>query len=391
MDSSFKFLVAEMGLSRLGVSAFDLMIIWILLHFTGSPVLAGLGDGMLSLPLMASFFVGAAVDRLRRRKLIAAAASAVRAAALIPLSLAVEAGPAIGVVAASYAAAFLVGFTSDVLNSVRAVWSKELLGEGEYKAGSGAYNAVGSLAEALGFGIPGLLLGLGYARSMAVLAAVLAASLIPLAAVRAPPGSASSMDAGASVREGVRFVRESAFLRELMVVGLIANLVFGMSGVLFTDLIQVRLGLPPIYMSMLLFTIMAGSIAGSAAASRVRGSVGAIWTACMVSIGLAAIAIGASSNVFLDVAPAAVIGVGIGVVNVVSSAAMLKAIPRDMMARAQGAFNTFALTATFASGAVGGLLISAVTLRGAFLFLGAVLMLINLLWPRFKALSSIRV
>ncbi len=80
------------------------------------------------------------------------------------------------------------------------------------------------------------------------------------------------MDAGASVREGVRFVRESAFLRELMVVGLIANLVFGMSGVLFTDLIQVRLGLPPIYMSMLLFTIMAGgSIAGSAAASRVRG------------------------------------------------------------------------------------------------------------------------
>ncbi len=77
----------------------------------------------------------------------------------------------------------------------------------------------------------------------------------------------------------------------------------------------------------------------------------------MVSIGLAAIAIGASSNVFLDVAPAAVIG-GVGgiggVVNVVSSAAMLKAIPRDMMARAQGAFNTFALTATFASGAVGG-------------------------------------
>ncbi len=59
VDSSFKFLVAEMGLSRLGVSAFDLMIIWILLHFTGSPpVLAGWGDGMLSLPLMASFFVG---------------------------------------------------------------------------------------------------------------------------------------------------------------------------------------------------------------------------------------------------------------------------------------------------------------------------------------------
>lgn len=390
MNEGFKFLVAEMGVSRLGVSAFDLMIIWILLHFTGSPVLAGLGDGALSLPLAASFFVGAAVDRLRRRKLIAIAASTARAAALMPLLLAIAVGSSMGVVAASYAAAFLIGFTSDVLNSVRGVWSKELLGEGEYKAGSGAYNAVGSLAEALGFGVPGLLLGLGYAYSMAILAAVLASSLIPLAAVRAPPGSSSSMDAAASVREGVRFIGESAFLRELIVVGLIVNLVFGMSGVLFTDLIQVRFDMPPIYMSMLLFTIMTGSIAGSAAAPRVKGSIGAIGAACMTSIGLAAIAIGASNNVFLDVVPAAVIGVGLGVVNVAVSAAMLKAIPRGMMARAQGAFNTFALTATFASGAVGGLLISAVTLRGAFLLLGAVLILVNLLWLRFKALSSIR-
>ncbi|MGC8597744.1 MAG: hypothetical protein ACP5NY_07505 [Thermocladium sp.] len=61
---------------------------------------------------------------------------------------------------------------------------------------------------------------------------------------------------------------------QFIVISLAANLVFGMSGILFTDLVEEEFKLPPIYMSMLLVTIMAMSILGSIMATRLRGERG---------------------------------------------------------------------------------------------------------------------
>ncbi|MGC8585898.1 MAG: hypothetical protein ACP5L4_07305 [Thermoplasmata archaeon] len=40
-------MTVNMGISRFGVSSFNLMIIWVLLYETHSPFLSGLGDGIL--------------------------------------------------------------------------------------------------------------------------------------------------------------------------------------------------------------------------------------------------------------------------------------------------------------------------------------------------------
>ena len=63
VSRDYKLMVANVALSRFGTSAFDLMILWVLLRLTSSPFLAGLGEGMLSLPLFFSFLLGAVVDR----------------------------------------------------------------------------------------------------------------------------------------------------------------------------------------------------------------------------------------------------------------------------------------------------------------------------------------
>jgi len=391
MNRNFKLVTIEMGVSRFGTSAFDLMVMWILLHYTGSAFLAGLGDGMLSLPLLLSFIVGAIVDKLRRRKLIAEAAAGVRSIALIPMIMAVMRGPEILVVASSYVAAFLLGMTSDILNSIRTTWSKEFLGEDEYKSGSGSYNAVGSLAEAIGFAVPGLLLGIGYSLAILSLLMVFLSSIIPLALIKAKPSISSEGGVSSSIREGLAFIKGNAFMLQFIVISLAANLVFGMSGILFTDLVEEEFKLPPIYMSMLLVTIMIMSILGSIMATRLRGSVGIISAIAMAIMGAAAASIGFIGNVYLDEAPTAVIGVALGVINVVTGAAMLKAVPSQMMARAQGAINTFALTATFLSGAVGGLIIDVATLRGAFLVVGVFLAIIAVIITRLKAVASISV
>lgn len=126
-------------------------------------------------------------------------------------------------------------------------------------------------------------------------------------------------------------------------------------------------------------------------ATRLRGSVGIISAIAMAIMGAAAASIGFIGNVYLDETPTAVIGVALGVINVVTGAAMLKAVPSQMMARAQGAINTFALTATFLSGAVGGLIIDVATLRGAFLVVGVFLAIIAVIITRLKAVASISV
>ncbi len=62
-DKRFKFIVANSSISRFGLSAFNIIIIWVVLFETKNAFLAGLGDGLLSLPLFFSFLIGALIDR----------------------------------------------------------------------------------------------------------------------------------------------------------------------------------------------------------------------------------------------------------------------------------------------------------------------------------------
>jgi len=66
--NNFKLLLLNSGLSRTGFAAFNLIIIWIMLKETCSPLISGLSDGLISLSLLFSFMVGAHLEKQKKVK-----------------------------------------------------------------------------------------------------------------------------------------------------------------------------------------------------------------------------------------------------------------------------------------------------------------------------------
>jgi len=377
ISRDYKLVVANTSLSRFGTSAFDLMILWVLLRLTSSPFLAGLGEGMLSLPLFFSFLLGAVVDRSSHRKALAGWATGLRVIAPLLVVASMLLHSEGSVIASLFLAAFLVGLTSDLLNSVRASWTKDLLLEGQYVMGSSLASAASSIADAAGYGLAGFFLEVGFGPAFALLAAVYLISSLPLVPLRVAEReiAASKSD----VIEGLRFVKSTPFLLQLIAIGTVLNLVFGMSGVMIASLVQIKFHLPSIYMSALILSLMTGMMAGSAASSGMRGRVGPKAAILVFLLGIAA-AFMAFLNIYEEPIAALVLGGLIGVLNVMLNAVVLKMVPPELMARVTGAFNTFSLAVTFASGAFGGILISATSVGSSFLIVGFVVAATAPLW-----------
>jgi len=391
LSKDFKLTVANAGLSRLGTSAFDLMILWIVLEVTGSPLLAGLGEGLLSLPLFFSFLFGAVIDKSRRKKRIALASGALRAASLLGVMWAAFIGSRIALVIAIYSAALIIGLTSDVLNSIRTSWTKEFLGEEQYKTGSSLSSAVSSAFDAAGYGLAGLMVTQGYEISFLTLLSVFIVALAPLSAIRESDVQLKRSSPLESMREGIAFIRAHRVVTEAMVVAVVVNMVFGMSGVMIAALVQQSLRLPAVYMSLLIVAIMGGGVLGSGLASKIKGGLGKISFASTTVAGFSSLMVGFSGSVLADAAAALVMGLSIGVLSVALMTAFIKIIPYEMMARVQGAFNTFTLSVTFFSGAVGGALITLAGARGSFLIVGGLVILSSTLWLAFKELARLTV
>ncbi|MEM3191704.1 MAG: MFS transporter, partial [Candidatus Parvarchaeota archaeon] len=146
-DRRFKLLVFNAGLSRFGLSSFNLIIIWVILFETKSAFFAGLGDGIMSLPLFFSFLVGAFVDRTEKKKAIAIAVGVLRSVFLVTILYGFYLNSLILILISIYASGFILGLTSDVMNSIRASWTKEVLKEEHYKSGSSVSLMVNYIAQ----------------------------------------------------------------------------------------------------------------------------------------------------------------------------------------------------------------------------------------------------
>jgi MFS family permease len=386
----FKMLILNLGLSRIGTSAFNLVIIWVILYETKSAFLAGLGDGIISLPLFFSFLVGAIVDSTRHKKFLAYAGSFLRAVFLTTVLIGFYFNNLSLILISIYSSGFIVGFTSDILNSIRASWTKQFLDEESYKKGSSLQNSVSAMAEGVGFMASGGFLILGFAKSFVAIIVVFLIALVPLFLMK-PTEIEEKKGAIQSVKEGFAFIRKTAALMEVIVIGLITNLVFGMSSIVFIALIQVKLNLPSFYVSVVFSLLILGIIIGSGIAPRFKGKLGKMSSFPFLFLGVSVLSVSFTGNIFLVMVPDFIIGLLIGLINVFMSTAFLKIIPTEMMARVNGAFNTFALGATFSSGMIGGTIIQLTSISTTFLILGGAVIAVTPLWLVFKELYSITI
>lgn len=372
---NFHLVTINSGLSTVGTSAFSLAIIWITLTVTGSPVISGFADGMGALPLVLSFAFGAYIDSLVSKRNIAIVSSVLRAVVILALLVALISSNLILEVVSIYSVTFVVGLTSDILNSARASWTKQFLTDTQYQRGSALMQSVTSLAQALGFLGAGVLILFGLEFAVYSFAIILATSVLPLLFLKNErlQEVSNEKSIGSSILNGLDFIFGNRSLRAIILLSLVANLAFGTLGILMAFQVDDMFSLPAIYFSAFFLSLTLGIFAGSALGSRVKGKVGPYAVVMLLLVGMALIFIGLLQNILMDYPISFVIGVLLGLTNVLVLTAMVKIVDQDMMGRTMGAINTFAISMTFLSGAIGGVLIRLLSISGAFYFIGGVL------------------
>ena len=386
-DKRFKFIVANSSISRFGLSAFNIIIIWVVLFETKNAFLAGLGDGLLSLPLFFSFLIGALIDRTTKKRQIALLVSFLRAVFLVSILYGIMEHSIFLTLASIYASGFTLGLTSDVVNSIRASWTKEVLKESQYKSGSALSSVVTYVAEGAGYLLSGVILLLGFTLSFEIIIFVFLIAVIPLLFVKTSYVP-EEMGALESLKNGLNFIKRQRAVSELMIIALILNVTFGMMGIIFISLVQLRFHLPSYFASIVFSIFIFGIIIGSSVAPRVKGSLGPISMASFFIIGLLLASVSFLNSIFLDFIPSLIIGLIIGLLNVLYNASMLRIVSNEYMARISGAFNTFSVAATFSSGMIGGAIIQLTSILDSFIVIGALVIASVAIWPFFKSLYN---
>ncbi len=390
------FLISNTGLSRLGTSAFSAIVLWVTLALTNSPMLTGLVDGTTSLPLFLSFIVGSYIDQSRKKRALAISSSIIRPLSIAIAILALVSGNLFAIIASLFFTAFMIGFTSDVLNSIRSSWTKMILSEEEFKRGTSLLETSGSIAIAVGSGVSGVMLLFGFPEAFGLLILIFVAALLPVFFIKTKEdsqvqSSGERKSTKESMLEGLSFIRNTRPVVQMIVLTLFANFLFGTTGVILTALVQKIFELPASYFGALFAVLSVAMIIGSLISSKVRGTVGRLASITFLVIGASLAAIAVSRSIYLDFALMFAIGLMIGIINVIAGTAFLKMVPGDMIARVMGSLNTFALGITFVSGAIGGTLIFLTSVTDALIIVGALTCCIALLSVTFRALNELKV
>lgn len=386
LSTNFKLLMVNGSISRVGMGAYSVILLWVTLALTHSPVITGLADGMVSLPLFASFIVGALVDRNGRKKLLGVAVSIARPAIIGLMFLALMVHNIYAIAAIFFTTSILIGFTSDVLNSVRSVWSKQFLNEATYKKGTSLSNAVTGIAETVGFAVPALLF-LGFSNAFLILMAIFAAGLASILPIRAEreviEGNMSTRE---SVLESLRFIKGSRLIVEVLILSMLANFLLGTIGIGLTVLVQKTLDLSPLFLALLLTTLAVAMIVGSIAANGLTVNFGKEVTVTVALVGIFIWLLGTTPTIYYDFPIMAGIGFVIGFLNVGAGTLVLKRVPMEMMARIQGSFSTIGLGMTFISGTVGGILVALTSSRQMLEIIGFAVIAIAIISVSFREL-----
>jgi len=255
--NNFKLLLLNSGLSRTGFAAFNLIIIWIMLKETGSPLISGLSDGLISLPLLFSFIVGAYLDKQMKVKHIGILAGLIRSLSLLGLVYAFLIQNVFLIVAFGLFSSFILGFTSDVINSMRSLLTKLFLGETQYKTGSSLSNTVYSLSEAVGYSISGVLLTFGYLNSINIIFIIFILAVIPIILLKEKERiDVTDTKLNESIKQGLRFILNEKLLKEKLLLGFIVNFLFGAMALFLISLIHLKLNLSPLFVSMVFLMLI---------------------------------------------------------------------------------------------------------------------------------------
>lgn len=389
---NFGLVLLQTGISTFSTSIFDVLILWMAIALTNSPLITGIASSLLVVPLVFNFIVGAAIDNVENKRNLAVLASLLRTVAgLMLLFLLIL--PVMHLKEfALFLSAIVFGFTMDIFAPVRLVWTHKYLKKMVYLKGMSAINIVSRSARVTGYLCAGILIFFSLYLSILTVSILYFVSLIPiLFLTEAKDRIAEKKDLSKSIMEGIGYIKESRVILQVIIVFVVAAFFMGMTDSTFTVLIKSVLNLQPYFLSFIFLSTSIGGIIGSAAAFRIKGNVGYKLTGLYSLSALLFFAVGAVSTIYVIMVMMLFVGILSGISSPILITLILRKAPRDKIGRIQGAMDTFGFSFNSFSGIFAGLVMSLVLPRYVFFIIAGGLFVLALIILRFKDLSETRV
>ena len=397
--AAFSRLAAAATISGLGDGMTQVAGALLAVSLTSSPPrIAGLLAAQQLPWVLGALPAGALVDRVDRRRAMAAACLA-RAAALGTLGLLVAAGRA--GLPVMYAVFLVTGAAGVVYENAATAIVPVLVARPELTRANGRLQAASSLsrsllAQPLGAWLFTLAPWVPFLLDTAglLLVTVMTSTLPRLARTPPPPdpdGQVPRANWRASMHEGLTWLAGHRPLRGLALAVALSNLGLGALFSVFVLFARVRLGTGPLGYGLLLAVMAAGGLAGGLAAGRVTSAIGA-GTALRVDLAAEALTYAGlllTRDPVVAAALLAFLSANLAVFSSVGATLRQSLAPPGMLGRVQGAYRAISSTGLLAGAALGSLLTSVAGLTAPlWLGLAAITMVIALAWRPFGALGT---
>lgn len=384
----FSLLWAGQLVSQSGDFIFDVAAVWYVLQLTGDPFKVGVAVATILLPaIFIGPIAGVYLDRFNRRDVMLASN-------LVQAAVAGMIGALYSLGSLSFLVLLVMLF---VLNSgaqfVRPAVTAMIPGMTEKEdlsTASSLFSLSTSVNQVAGYGIGGIIvlaLGVGvpfYYDSLTFIFAAAMLSLIGRSLGAIPKSVQDTASPGSdpvSFKEkfvqGLRFIRGSRFLIQLVIVGLVVNFfgagVFALLAPYAKNVIGGNAGT----YGAILTTYSVGAVIGSVLVGKLqlRNRVGKILFAGVIAQGLVIIGIGFTTVLFLTLALSFTIGVLQTMVNVPMTVLVQAKVPGDMLGRVFTSLVALLTIVAPVSSALAGGLATSISIGGTFELFGLLIVL----------------
>jgi len=384
----FSLLWAGQLISQSGDFIFDVAAIWYVLQLTGDPFKVGVAVATILLPaIFIGPIAGVYLDRFNRRDVMLAS-NLVQAAVAGTIGLLYSLG------FLSFLVLLVMLF---VLNSgaqfVRPAVTAMVPGiteKEDLSTANSLFSLSTSVNQVAGYGIGGVIvLALGvavpfYYDSLTFLFAAAMLSLITRSLGAIPRGvhdPASLSSDHVSFREkfvqGLRFIRGSKFLVQLVIVGLVVNFFGAGIFALLAPYAKNVLGGSAGTYGAILTTYSVGAVMGSILVGKLqlRNYVGKMLFAGVIAQGLVIVGIGFTTVLVLALALSFAVGVLQTMVNVPMTVLVQAKVPGDMLGRVFSSLVALLTVVAPVSSALAGGLATSITIGGTFQLFGGLIVL----------------
>lgn len=387
---NFNLVVLEISLSTFTTAIFTVLILWMAISYTGSPLITGITSAMMTAPLVFNIVVGGIIDNTDRKKGAAIFAQSMKAVGVVLLLPVLYSNSLMTQTLFLFSSALIYGFTVDILVSTRAIWGQQFIRKRVYLKGMSIFMIASRVSRLSGLLVAAALVAFNIRLAITVIALLYIISIIPVFLM----GKLESVEkSGKKLRqimsEGISYITKTKIVASLVLATAVSSAFLGMTDSVSSVMVSKVFGLNAAYLSYILISLTLGGIVGSSFSSRMKGvkNVGQKLALIFGGTGAITLVIGGVPTIYTILVVFIVIGALTGISSPLTTSVLFGNVPKDKMGRVQGAMDTLGTSFNSLSGVVAGVFMTIVFPGDVFFLMGAGLIVLAVVVSRSKSLS----